>query len=492
MPSQRQPTLKVYQMKSHEKTSVGVSNPTSETCFLASCLLSEKVAKLLWIAVEDMFTDDRKVLFDAMLEMARQGIKIDTTTFKAEATRRYPAYADAISELIRYSKSIKNIEYAESYFQVIQNYASVRHAATVSADLDLAIASGAEPTELVSIMRKGELLLLDTIQAGIQASSTDYMKDVTEYLTNPKTDDVMLTGLHALDRHGGYPARIFHLIAARYGVGKTPMALRIVLHNAVENNIPVAFWSGENSVPSLLLALISMMTEIPLRGLMLREKDYDDSEKEQIREAQQKLMDAPIHWLPWGRKSVYQLKSEFQKLYEKHGFKIGVIDQFSHIIPDKDIRDRNQQFDILSDELFSWNETMPAWWLCLAQLKTKYVDDKPRMADVMWATRLEQNCDCGWVIDRPTSDQSRVKKMQDDAEQAIRSLTRSRIPDEQKNDQIHKIREATQKKLCPTVAQEKGRLGLGTFIEPVFFDENAKGFFDLNVPEEQLADEEEF
>jgi len=455
-----------------------ISSPASEQLFLASCLHNKKAGEAILAASPGMFTEERMFIFDVMYAMAKKGMAIDLTTFKAEFARRFPTKEMDSAEMIRQARTMKNPDYAASYFTIIRNYAILRQANGISSDLVMAISAGQDPMELIGILRRTEMSMLDTMNAGQQQTTHDYMKDVTEYLTGPKTADIMMTGLDGVDRHGGYPTKIFHLIAARYGVGKTPLALRIMLHNAVEKGIPVAFWSGENSVPSMIIALISMMTGISLRSLMLREEDANPVSKKAIRAAQKQIMGAPIHWLPWGRKTVYQLKAEFKRRYERHGFKIAILDQFSHIIPDRDIKDRNLQMDMLSDELFSWNEDMPAWWLCLAQLKTKYVEERPKLADVMWATRLEQNCDCGWVLDRPTADTSRVKSLQDDTENTIRTINRSRgMAPEMKTQAIAETKAAMQRKLRPVLSQEKGRMGLGTFIEILDFDEEARGFF---------------
>jgi replicative DNA helicase len=274
---------------------------------------------------------------------------------------------------------------------------------------------------------------------------------------------------------------VCHLIAARYGVGKTPLAIGIAMHNALENNVPIAYWSGENSNEDIYFAMIAKLTNIPIKVLRQGIASWSEDRKQVVRDAQKRILDAPINLLPWGRRPLYQLRAGFERAAAK-GAQIFVIDQITHVIGDPTIRDQNQQYDVLAEEIFSWKKHIPGWWLVLAQLKTKGVESEPLLRDVMWATRLEQNCDVGWTIDRIEADPARREKESTKYEREMAFVLKNKSLTEPERQSI--LDDLKQKHLCcgrARITQAKGRMGYGTWEAMIAFDQHARGFYNLST-----------
>ena len=456
-----------------------MKNLPAERYLLTSLIKHEPARKLIGNISEELFTNNENlIIFQLFKHMLSENLSITTDTFLEYC--KLKASEINLSQLHKDVLSNKRPEVYATWYTLLKEATITRQTMEMNTTLQNAVARGFKAEQLIETQAHHVERMLEIYNAGSNVSKKDLMKDVTERLKTP-AGAKYFTGIKTIDQFGGY-GNIFHLIAARYGVGKTPMGLRIALHNA-EKGIPVCYWSGENSNQELSIALIAMLSKIPLKKLNKGITNFTTEEKKQVREAQEKILSIPFRFLPWGQSNFLQLRSMFELEQKQYGTEIFILDQFSHIKLGQEFKKKNENLDHLGDQLFSLKQLIPGYWILLGQLKTKNVDPKPVLTDLMWATRVEQNSDLGWVLDRPEIDAKRMLKVKDELKWAIHGVSKNKnYNDDDKRNEILALEDEYDYVGKAIIDQSKGRLGYGHWTQEISFDEEALGFCDKNTP----------
>lgn len=452
-----------------------VANIGNEWACLGALIKDPTSHKFLSFMQPSFFSCDlTKRIFAIVVENIRNKVSMDAISIAGLYESQYPN--DDCKEFVQFVAKLSNWNIA-SYILVLKDFAVKREAQKGIDEIRVALDKGYSAHDVATLMSRHGSLLNSLLNVAQTNDKRSIMERVSQRLTNDDAGHRYYTGLPSIDAHGGY-GRVFSLLTARYGVGKTPFAMRIALTNILKG-IPVGFWSGENDDEDIIMGFLSMLSNVSLRRILAGVKELTNEEQDKLADAQEALLNSPLHFLRHGRKNYYQLEAEARKLQEQHGIEIFILDQFSFLEYDHNFKNRNDAYDLLADQLFDLKKSIPAWWILLAQLKTKNVKDLPVLRDLMWATKLEQNSDCGWVVDRPDADPARMEEIE-----GIRKVERRNIEyakgmsKEDKEAALYEFDNTPNLNALCTVSQEKGRMGLGTWRVNVYFDEQAQGFYE--------------
>lgn len=96
-------------------------------------------------------------------------------------------------------------------------------------------------------------------------------------------------GLKELDARTGGINKGINVIAATPGGGKTSLIINIIMHNAIDDNVPVLFFSLEMPAVEIMTNIIANYTEINSRAL--RQGSVEDMDIERIATMKQRLKD---------------------------------------------------------------------------------------------------------------------------------------------------------------------------------------------------------
>lgn len=125
------------------------------------------------------------------------------------------------------------------------------------------------------------------------------------------------TGYSLLNYHTkGFKAGELIILGARPGMGKTTLALNILLH-AIKNNVGVAFYSLETEAFKVMAKLIAQDTGLPLQsvisGTNLTSSEFDD-----IQNCANMLSEKTLYIYDKGSLTIEFLRSSLRRLKEEH------------------------------------------------------------------------------------------------------------------------------------------------------------------------------
>ena len=183
------------------------------------------------------------------------------------------------------------------------------------------------------------------------------------------------------------------ILAGRPGMGKTSFALNIARHVAVEEKIPVGFFSLEMSQEELVDRLLVNQADIDawrLKTGKLSEKDFT-----QLSDAMGELAEAPLYIDDSPALSVMEMRTKARRLESEYGAKLLVVD-YLQLAHSRNLENRVQEISEVSMGLKNLARELRIPVLALSQL-SRAVEHrgtrKPQLADLRESGGIEQDAD---------------------------------------------------------------------------------------------------
>jgi len=185
-------------------------------------------------------------------------------------------------------------------------------------------------------------------------------------------------------------------------MGKTSLALSIIHHVSVVENIPSAFFSLEMSKEQIAMRLLCNEARIPLRKV--RSGFLTKEELEVITEKVLEMKNAPIFVDDTAALSILDLRAKARKLKREKDIQLIVIDYLQLMRSSRRVENRQQEVAEISRGLKGLAKDLDIPVIALAQLsrQTEMRSDKrPQLADLRESGSIEQDADMVMFIHRP-------------------------------------------------------------------------------------------
>jgi len=183
------------------------------------------------------------------------------------------------------------------------------------------------------------------------------------------------------------------ILAARPGMGKTSLALNISQYAAVEQKIPVGFFSLEMSQEELVDRLLVAQADIDawkLKTGRLNEKDFS-----QLSDAMGELAEAPLYIDDTPGMSIMEMRTKARRLQAEHGVELLVVD-YLQLAHSRNLENRVQEISEVSMGLKNLARELRVPVLALSQL-SRAVEHRgikrPQLADLRESGGIEQDAD---------------------------------------------------------------------------------------------------
>lgn len=241
------------------------------------------------------------------------------------------------------------------------------------------------------------------------------LKGCKETFGNDKRKDLGLkTGFHGIDERvsGLMPGQLI-IIAARPGIGKTALALNIVINTlnikiAKKETLPsVAFFSLEMLDQELGFRFISSVTNFDLK------KEIDDRAKERLLKQIEHVEDYPVFINDNGYSTLIDIQAECRRIKSESGLGLVVIDYIQLINSHTKAQYREQQVAEISRGLKQLAKELQCPIIALSQLNRTVEsrqDKKPTIADLRESGAIEQDADIIFLIHRDETDANSKNK----------------------------------------------------------------------------------
>ena len=188
-------------------------------------------------------------------------------------------------------------------------------------------------------------------------------------------------------------------------MGKTALTLSMARNIAVNQNIPVGFFSLEMSSVQLITRLIS--SETGLSSEKLRTGRLEKHEWEQLNVKVKSLEKAPLFIDDSPSLSVFDLRAKARRLSSQHGIKLLIVDylQLMTIGGNNKGGNREQEISTISRNLKALAKELSIPVIALSQLsravETRGGSKRPILSDLRESGAIEQDADIVSFIYRP-------------------------------------------------------------------------------------------
>jgi replicative DNA helicase len=214
------------------------------------------------------------------------------------------------------------------------------------------------------------------------------------------------SGFTALDRiTNGWQNSDFIIIGGRPSMGKTAFILSMIRNISVDQNLPIALFSLENSENQITKRLIASETE--LGSEKLRSGQLADHEWEQLHTKIKKLVDAPTFIESDPSLNTTTLRKKCIDLKEKYGIKCFFIDYVQLMKADPSMHGNwEQDINFISRDLKRLALELNTPFIVTSQLNRKIEGrtgdaKKPMLSDLRDSGALEEDADVVLLLHRP-------------------------------------------------------------------------------------------
>jgi replicative DNA helicase len=382
----------------------------AEQAVLGAVLLdNDALGRITGVLSDDDFhRPAHRRIIRAMLELFEAGTPIDEVTL-ANALRTEDVLDEVggvpyIAELAASIPASVTLQY---YIEIVKNKSILR--SLIGTCTELVEDAYDSPHDIEPLMDKAESRVFELGEfrdardvAPLRMVLENTYKQIEERYARKGEVVGVPTGLADLDRlTAGLQPEELIILAARPSMGKTALALNILLNTAVQFETPAAFFSLEMSKESLGARLFSMHGQV--KADHLRKGTLTDDDWGRLVQAQQELYGVPLHIDDTPSISMAELRSKARRLKAEHGVELLVIDYLQLMGTDSTIQSREQQISALARGLKGLAKELHISLLVLSQLNRSSEarkDKRPMLSDLRESGAIEQDADLVMFIHR--------------------------------------------------------------------------------------------
>jgi len=208
------------------------------------------------------------------------------------------------------------------------------------------------------------------------------------------------------DKTSGWQNSDLVILAGRPAMGKTAFALSLAKNIAIDQRIPVAFFSLEMSNVQLVNRLISNVCEVS--GKKILNGQLDDEEWKRLDKNLRKMQGAPMYIDDTPGLSIFELRTKARRLVREKGVKMIMIDYLQLMNANgMKFGSRQEGVSTISRSLKGLAKELDLPILALSQLNRTVenregIDGKrPQLSDLRESGAIEQDADMVLFVHRP-------------------------------------------------------------------------------------------
>ena len=363
------------------------------------------------LSPEAFYKEAHKHIFEAVFKLFENSEPIDLLTVSSQLKK--DGKLDQIGGdfyLISLTQKVSSSAHIEFHARIILQKFIQRSLIKISNEI---IEDAYDETkDVFDLLDHAESKLYEVTQGNIKKSSESAQelviqaKKKIEEISNKEGLSGIPSGFDKLDKlTSGWQESDLIIVAARPGMGKTALTLTMARNIAVNQNIPVAFFSLEMASVQLITRLIS--SETGLSSEKLRTGRLEKHEWEQLNVKVKSLEKAPLFIDDTPSLSIFDLRAKARRLASQHGIKMIIIDYLQLMTGGGSNKggNREQEISMISRNLKALAEELNVPVIALSQLsravETRGGSKRPLLSDLRESGAIEQDADIVSFIYRP-------------------------------------------------------------------------------------------
>lgn len=378
-------------------------NVEAEMAVLGSMLLEQDAVSVACEKLDSSFfyRDTHKKIFSAIISLYNKNKAIDLITVTDELRAKDeldsvggPSY---ITELVNFVPSAANIEY---YTQIVKEKSILRSLINNSNQI-IAEAYDKE-NNVIDLLDRAESLIFEI---GSQKKDNailpikEIIKDSIETIDRLYQKKAHVTGISTgfIDfdiKTAGLQDSDLIVIAARPSMGKSAFVINIAENAALNDKVPVAFFSLEMSKEQLVQRLLCSYAKIDAHKV--RTGFLSASDWPKLTQAASKLSEAPIFIDDTPAISVMELRAKARRLKSQYDIKLIILDYMQLMRGSQGIDNRQQEISEISRSLKALARELNVPVIAISQLSRAVesrTDHRPQLSDLRESGAIEQDAD---------------------------------------------------------------------------------------------------
>lgn len=374
----------------------------AERSVLGALLIDrEAIARVVdFLRSEHFYTDAHTRIYRAILDLYELGSPVDIVTLSEKLKEHKDlTKVGGSAYLTQLASSVPTAANVEQYGRIVQSLATKREL----------IRLGATLTELAFDESRAAQDALDRAEQQLFSLSQKHLQRVFMPIRDAlaesfdRLDELhkageglrgVSTGFPDLDDTlAGMQDSNLLVLAGRPGLGKTALALNITQHAAVEEKIPVGFFSLEMSKEEVVDRLLVAQADIDAWRLKTGKLTSEDFEK--LSDAMGILAEAPLFIDDTPGLSVLEMRTKARRLMSDTGLKLLIVD-YLQLAVGRNLENRVQEVTEISQGLKNLARELKIPILALSQL-SRAVEHRgskqPQLADLRESGAIEQDAD---------------------------------------------------------------------------------------------------
>lgn len=388
----------------------------AERFVLGSVLLNgERLSEVAGTVTADDFSlESHRRIYGRILQLAEIGKKIDHFTVASELQRFGELESvGGLTALVDLDTGLPHIAHLDAYVALIRDKSALRRIILASQHLmNRALMAEESPDDILAGAEELLLGIGEDRQAGDEGlmSAGDFLRKFPggfqNFIDPAKREKGFSTGFIKLDEMtGGLRAGELIILAARPGVGKSGLALNIAWNVATRSLAPVGIFSLEMSRESLLLRMLCSAARVDSQRL--RTGYLNPSEREKIRAAANRLVDAPIYIDDTSNLGLMELHAKIRRFEHQTKQRLGlvIVDYLQLMASKGKAENENRELGRLTRGMKLMSKELGCPFLVLSQLsrgtEARTGDKRPQLQDLRGSGSIEQDSDIVAFIYRP-------------------------------------------------------------------------------------------
>lgn len=386
-------------------------NQEAEQSVLGAMLLDKDAVINVagWLKHDHFYDPKNAQIYEAIVELFEEGQPIDLVTLSdrlknKKALKKIGGRA-YLTDLV---SSVPTAAHAEEYGSIVREN-SVRRGLITAAGR-IADISFDQEKKLQEVVDLAEQEVFNVAQAGARTNFThikDLLKDAYERAERAEREEAALgisTGFRDLDHLlGGYQKSDLIILAARPSVGKTSLALDMLLHSALVEKKRAVFFSLEMSNAQITDRLLSMRSGIPMWET--RTGKLSDEKFMKLADSMGELAEANIMIDDKPGQHINEIRTKARRLALERGIDIIYVD-YLQLMHATSKEGRTQEVQEISQGLKNLAREIEVPVVALSQLNRAIesrTSRRPQLSDLRDSGSIEQDADVVMFIDREDS-----------------------------------------------------------------------------------------
>jgi replicative DNA helicase len=370
------------------------------------------------IRQDSFYFDAHQKIYQAMVDLYDAHQPVDLVIL-AEKLKQLGHIEDVggygyLGELWDAAPTAANGEY---YARIVREKGIVRALIHTSTEILRDAYDQVQPAD--ELLAKAEREVLEIAEQGVTGTTSTLQQAINEAYARLDArkqgghSDVsgIATGFTDLDHlTAGLQNNELIILAARPSVGKTAMALNIVRHVVVDEQIPVFFVSLEQA--RIELAERLLVAQARVDSHKLRKAALNSDEMKRLLDAGGRLHKAKLFIDDTPSQGMLRIAANARRLKMREDIRMVVIDYLQLIDPENRRDPRQEQVAQISRRLKFLARELKIPVIALAQVNRSSEDrqdHRPRLSDLRESGSIEQDADTVFLLHRPGRSDSSVE-----------------------------------------------------------------------------------